>query len=168
MRAALNCILLLSLVWACGPAPKHVLPTSSAQSSIAEAASRPVAPGPFDRTTAYRTAIGDYIKAMRTRDGSFPDTVFTGRHEELPDIELPSVIEQVSVRIVAPAEAESLKSADRFTYLNVFGWFTAEQVEFFVVNFKQGMRHAPDGLDDRHLYYSIRRGAEELTLDSLR
>lgn len=105
---------------------------------------------------------------MRTRDGSFPDTVFIGRHQELPDIELPAVIEQVSVRIVAPAEAESLKSGKHFTYLNVFAWFTGEEVEFVVVNFRQGMHHSPDGLDDRHLYYHMRPGQQEPALDSTR
>jgi hypothetical protein len=104
---------------------------------------------------------------MSKRDGSFPDTLFIGRHDEFPRIELPAVIENTRIRIAAPAQAESLKTGEHFTYLNIFGWFSGEQVEFLVVNFKQGMRHWPDGRDDCHLYYSISAGQTEWSLDSL-
>ncbi len=160
MKMALPYLSFLLLLLACGTATKNVAPVAQPLTSTIDQS--------LDTAAVYHTAIADYIKAMGTRDGSFPDTVFIGEHEELPDIELPAVIEQVSVRIVAPAEAESLKSGKRFAYLNVFGWFTPGQVEFYVVRFQQGMRHWPDGRDDRHLYYRV--GAEQSVwvLDSLR
>lgn len=121
-----------------------------------------------DTALAYQAAIADYIKAMRQRDGSFPDTVFIGRHAEFPHIVLPAVMERTSVRIVPQEEAEALKAGAHFTYLNVFGWFTGDKMEFLVVHFKQHLRHRPDGQDDRRLYYSRRAGEMEFALDSLR
>jgi hypothetical protein len=117
---------------------------------------------------AYRTAIAQYISALRTRDGSFPDTVYIGKHAEFPSIALPPMIDVTNVRIIAPAEAAVVKNGDHFVYLNVFGWFNGDQVEFYVINFRQRMHHWPDGRDDRHLYFSMGAGRRELVLDSLR
>jgi hypothetical protein len=163
MSAALPLALLLLM--ACGPAPKMgpLAPTSSA-----DPPPRSFGTGTLDTASAYRTAIADYINAMRQRDGSFPGTVYIGRHDQFPHIDLPAIIEHTSVRIVAPSDAESLKNSEHFAYLNIFGWFGGEKVEFFVVSFTQGMRHRPDGADDRHLFYSIAPGQKEFALDSLR
>ncbi len=157
MRAALPYPFILLLLLACGPAPE--MPPIGPLSSTVD----PV----LDTAAAYRTAIADQIKVLRKRDGSFPDTLYIGRHEEFPDIELPRFIEHTSVRILEPSDAEALKNGEHFAYLNIFAWHTPGQVEFFVINFGQGMRHWPNGRDDRHLRYTIGGGQEELVLDSL-
>ena len=122
----------------------------------------------LDTAKAYEAAIAEYIKA-RTRPGSrFADTLYIGRHVDFPDIRLPPVIGNTAVRIVEPAEAEVLRKSEGFAYLNIFGWFTHDKIGFLVVNFGQGMRHWPDGRDDRHLYFSTAPGSGTLVLDSLR
>ena len=75
-----------------------------------------------------------YINALRARDGSLPDTVYIGRHDEFPHIELPANMEHASVRIIAPSEAEVLKQGEHFRYLNIFGTLTPGKAEFFVVS----------------------------------
>ncbi len=62
-----------------------------------------------DTAAAYRNAIAEYIRVLRQRDGSFPDTLYIGRHAEFPRIELPPLIEGTVVRIVSPAGAEALR-----------------------------------------------------------
>ncbi len=163
MRAALYALVVL-FVLGCGTPPRDATPT-------AVLASVDPGPGPMyigpDTAEAYRSAIAEYITVLRQRDGSFPDTIYIGRHDELPDIELPAVIEQTSVHIISPAEAGALRSGAHFTYLNIFGWFTAGQAEFFVVNFKQDMRHWPDGRDDLHLRFTHGAGQSGPVLDSV-
>jgi len=158
MRALLSSSIAL-FVLACSASHRDAAPTAVGASVDPELG--------LDTGEAYRTAIASYIQVLGKRDGSFPDTIHIGRHGEFPDIELPAVIERTSVRIVSPAEAEALKAGARFTYLNIFGWSTAGQVEFYVVNFKQGMRHWPDGRDDRHLRFAIGADQRELVLDSV-
>lgn len=121
----------------------------------------------LDTAGVYSTAIAEYIKVMRNSGASFPDTVYIGRHAEFPEIELPTRIEQTSVRIISSTDADVLKAGAHFAYLNIFGWFAAGQAELYVVCFTQGMRHRPDGRDDRHLRFTIGSGPEELVLDSL-
>jgi hypothetical protein len=168
MSAALLHPFVLLLVLACGPATQNAAPVAPPPISSTDPVHRPVGTGTLDTAAAYRTAIADYIKAMSKRDGSFPDTLFIGRHDEFPNIELPVILEHTSIRLVTPTEAEPLKNGEHFAYLNIFGWFTGNKVEFLVVNFKQGLRHRPDGHDDCHLYYSIGEGQGEFALDSLR
>lgn len=126
----------------------------------------PVAPlhASVDTTSSYRTAIADYIQAMDTSAAPLPDTVYIGRHPEFPRIELPSVIARRSVRVIDPAVGESEKRHARFAYLNIVSTFTPGQVEFYVVRFAQGLRHQPDGAEDRHLYYRV-GGKGELRLE---
>ena len=121
-----------------------------------------------DTAAAYCAAIGEYIKVLRDSGNVVPDTMYIGRHGEFPDIDLPPVIAGVPARIIMPGEVEPVKDGERFMYLNIIGWFTGDSVEFQVVNFRQGMRHAPDGRDDRHLYFRWEAEHWVLALDSLR
>ena len=122
----------------------------------------------IDTAKAYEAAIAEYIKAMTRPGGRFADTLYIGRHVDFPDIELPLAIGNTAVRIVEPTEAEALRKGEGFAYLNIFGWSTHDRIEFLVVSFGQGMRHWPDGRDDRHLYFSSGPGSGTLVLDSLR
>lgn len=115
---------------------------------------------PLDTGSAYRAAIADYITAMDTSGSPMPDTVYIGRHAEFPRIELPAVIARRTVRIVDPVVGESEKHLARFAYLNIFASFSPGTVEFYAIRFAQGLRHQPDGSEDRHLYYRMNEKAE--------
>ena len=158
MRAVLHWLVVLLLA-ACGPAHDDASQQVPAPSSSAERS--------VDTAAVYGAAVVAYINALRARDGSLPDTVYIGRHDEFPHIELPANMEHASVRIIAPSEAEVLKQGEHFRYLNIFGTLTPGKAEFFVVNFGQGMRHWPDGRDDRHLLFSFDDGKSAWVLDSL-
>lgn len=158
MRAALYALVVL-FVLGCATPQRDAVPTAVVSVGVP-------GPGP-DTAAAYRSAIAEYITFLRQRDGSFPDTIYIGRHDELPAIELPTVIAGSQVRIISPEEALPLMTGAHFTYLNIFGWSTPGQVEFFVVNFKQDMRHRPDGRDDLHLRFADAAGQGGLVLDSV-
>lgn len=155
MRTVLASILFLLI--ACSTPPHDTVPTPAPADASQE----------LDTADVYRIAIADYIKAMYHEDGSFPDTLFIGRHDEFPDIQLPGIIDSTCIRIVTPSEAMVLRSGPHFAYLNIFGWFSPDKLEFFAVRFEEGMRHRPDGRDDRHLYYRIGAGQNQFALDSL-
>lgn len=149
----------LSLLAACA-APVQEFPPPSA--------ARPERTNGLDTAQAYATAIADYIRAVRERNGPFPDTVYIGRHQDFPSIALPAAIERTSVRILDPPATGVWMNNVRFVYLNVFAWFKGDEAEFMVIRFGQGMRHRTDGGDDLHLYYGVGDGQKEFTLDSLR
>jgi hypothetical protein len=155
MRAVLASILLLLV--ACSEPPHDTVPTPAPANAYQG----------IDTAEAYRIAIADYLKAMYHKDGSLPDTLFIGRHDDFPDIQLPAIINSTCIRIVSPSEAMALKNGPHFAYLNIFGWFSPRELEFFAVRFEEGMRHRPDGRYDRHLYYRIGAGQDQFVLDSL-
>ena len=62
---------------------------------------------------AYTQAIAEYIKAEYKNEKVVFDTLFIGKHEEFPEIELPAVIEKTKIMIVTPEEAEK-----KLKYLN--------------------------------------------------
>ena len=130
----------------------------------AQASPPPESAQPLDTSSAYRTAIADYITAMDTSAAPLPDTVYIGRHVEFPRIALPAVIAGRSVRIIDPEVGESEKHRTRFAYLNIFATFTPGEAEFYVVRFAQGLRHQPDGAEDRHLHYRVNK-EQELVLE---
>lgn len=119
----------------------------------------------LDTASAYRTAIADYIHAMDTSMAPLPDTVYIGRHIEFPLIELPGVIAKRTVRLVDPGEGESEQHHALFAYLNIFTTYAPGKVEFYVVRFEQGLRHRPDGDEDRHLHYRLEN--DELVLEQV-
>lgn len=159
MRSASPLALVLFLLSACGaPERDGTLTTVIASVSTGNG---------LDTATAYASAIAEYIKAMSASIDALPDTVYIGKHDEFPDIELPAMIGNTHIRVIIPTEAEVLKNGEHFVHLNIFGWLTPVEAEFFVVNFRQGMRHWPDGRDDRHLRFRIGGERRELELDSL-
>lgn len=135
------------VLWACQRKQDHAPGASLHLSAQASA---------LDTAAAYRTAIADYIHAMDTTAAPLPDTVYIGRHAEFPRIELPAVIARRAIRIIDPAVGESEQQRAHFAYLNMIATFTPGQVEFYVVRFVQGLRHQPDGAEDRRLYYRFR------------
>ena len=154
MRVSLSCSIVL-FVLACGASHRDATPTVSVNAEHG-----------LDTAEAYRTAIADHIHAMDTSAAPLPDTVYIGRHAEFPRIELPTVIARRFVRIIDPAEGESEKHRAHFAYLNIFPMYAPEQVEFYVIRFAQGMRHQPDGSEDRHLYYRVGE-KKELVLERM-
>lgn len=142
-----NLVLLLLFLLAChrGSQPPTSVP------AIPVSAQAPA----LDTAAAYRTAIADYISAVDTSAAPLPDTVYIGRHVDFPPIELPTMIARRYVRIIDPAVGEAEKQRTRFAYLNIFATYTPGEVEFYVVRFAQGLRHRPDGAEDRHLYYRV-------------
>ncbi len=121
-----------------------------------------------DTTMAYEAAIAAYIKATTPPGSAFADRLYINRHADFPDIQLPPLIGQTTIRIVEPADGEALQKSEGFTMLNIFAWFTDRKAEFLIVRFGQDMQHWPDGRDDRHLYYSSDPAHGTLVLDSLR
>ncbi|MBL7955089.1 MAG: hypothetical protein JNJ91_08610 [Flavobacteriales bacterium] len=143
MRAAIHSLLVLFL-FACQRSHER-----------AQVTAHPVSVQAYDTSAAYHMAIEDHIAAMDTVTAPLPDTVYIGRHEDFPSINLPAIIAQRFIRIIDPAEGEIDKHRERFAYLNIFATHTPENLEFFIVRFGQGLRHRSDGSEDRHLFYRV-------------
>lgn len=129
---------------ACGGRGSHAQKEAVAQ--------RPAAP---DTAAVYRTAIADLIRGMDTTDMQLPDTIFIGRHPDFPGINLPPEIAGRTILLLDPAETEDAKYRKQFAYLNIFATWSSAEVEFFVVRFREGFNHRPDGADDRFLTYGF-------------
>jgi hypothetical protein len=112
-------------------------------------------PSALDTAAVYRAAIADHIRVMDSTDMQLPDTVFIGRHPELPGIELPPEIAGRTILLIDPVESGDLKYRKRFAFLNIFATWSSAEVEFFVVRFKEGFSHRPDGAEDRFLAYGF-------------
>jgi hypothetical protein len=108
-----------------------------------------------DTAAVYRTAIADLIRAMDSTDMLLPDTIFIGRHPEFPGIELPPEIAGRTILLIDPGETEVVKYRKRFAYLNILATWSSAEVEFFMVRFREGFSHRPDGAEDRFLTYGL-------------
>src|ERR1044071_8082603 len=88
-------------------------------------------------SSAYTTAIAEYIKAAYAGK-PLPDTLFIGRHPELPDIELPATIQNTNIQLLTDAGArKKLAYRTSLVYLNVMGHTCAEHPEFLIVCFRE-------------------------------
>ena len=133
----------------------------------AQPAAQPApSPAVLDTAAAFRTAVADYIRAMDTSAAPLPDTVFIGRHVEFPLIALPHTIANRTVLLIEPSIGEAEQQRTPFAYLNIFTDWTPGEVEFYVVRFAHGLKHDPDGADDRHLHYRV-NGTHELVLETV-
>ncbi len=88
-------------------------------------------------TKGYSLAIGEYIKTMKTKDKTGFDTLFFGKHEDFPDIQLPAVIENTKIIVLTNTEAEK-KYADRrsITFINMVADFKQDLGLFKLIVFK--------------------------------
>lgn len=89
------------------------------------------------QTKGYTLAIGEYIKTMHLKDKTSFDTLFFGKHEDFPDITLPTEIENTKIMVLTNVEAEK-KYANRrsITYINMIGDFTKDMSLFKLIVFK--------------------------------
>lgn len=85
----------------------------------------------------YTKVIAEYIKTMQETHKTSFDTLFFGKHEDFPDITLPTVIENTKIIVVSNATAEK-KYANRrsITYINMVGDFTKDLSLFKLIVFK--------------------------------
>ncbi len=85
----------------------------------------------------YTLAIGEYIQTMRTKEKTNFDTLFIGKHEEFPNITLPTVIENTKIIVLPNAEVEK-KYANRrsLIFINMVDDFTKDVCFFKLIVFK--------------------------------
>ena len=101
-------------------------------------------------TKIYSQAIAEFIKASYHKDGSSFDTLFFGNHkygqpDDFPDIELPKIIEQTQIRLIAPEAGLIKQKAQKdLVYVNMVGWVEKSQAEFIFVVFFNGAAHQYD------------------------
>jgi hypothetical protein len=89
------------------------------------------------QTKGYTLAIGEYIKTMKATNKTSFDTLFFGKHEDFPDIKLPTEIENTKIIVLTNAEAEK-KYANRrsIAFINMIDDFTKDMSLFKLVVFK--------------------------------
>jgi hypothetical protein len=84
----------------------------------------------------YSAALAEYIKVMRGKRQATFDTLFVGKHEEFPDIKLPSKIENTGIVVLTTEEA-NIKFAYRksMAYINMVDLGDKGRNEFMFVTF---------------------------------
>lgn len=85
----------------------------------------------------YTLAIGEYIKTIKTTNKTSFDTLFFGKHEDFPNLTLPTEIENTKIILLTNADAEK-KYANRrsITYINMVADFTKDVSLFKLIVFK--------------------------------
>lgn len=91
-------------------------------------------------TKAYCQVITEYIKAVSKSDTLHFDTLFIGKHEEFPDIELPTSIYNKKIILMTynkfDKEPQNNKS---FVLINIIeSKFTKDDADFMLVTFHKG------------------------------
>jgi hypothetical protein len=86
-------------------------------------------------TKLYATAIAEYVKAVYKKDQMAFDTLFIGKHEELPEIKLPSSIQNTNILLLTSAEADKKLEYRQLVYLNVIENISKEHSHFIIVTF---------------------------------
>lgn len=113
---------------------------------------------------AYSTAIAEYIKAVYQRDKLRFDTLFIGKHSDLPDIKLPSRIENTPVLVITLDDANKKRVyRKRMVYVNVIGTVTHEHAEFLCVTFFPKYEHQFDCT----LKFTYNASKKAMVLDNL-
>lgn len=101
-------------------------------------------------TKIYTQAIGEFIKAVYSKQKTTFDTLYFGKHvygqsDDFPDIELPTTIEHTQIRLVSPEVGQQIQSTRKSTvYINMMGWVDRKDAEFMFVVFSNGMQHQYD------------------------
>ncbi|MBL0316930.1 MAG: hypothetical protein IPP69_14660 [Flavobacteriales bacterium] len=87
----------------------------------------------------YTRAIEEYIKWTNAQNSETTDTIFIGRHDDFPDIELPVIIEDKKICLIPFEDSfQLLRSKHHITYLNIVGTVTPTSSEFLFVTFHEG------------------------------
>jgi hypothetical protein len=98
-------------------------------------------------TTCYVLAIGDYIKAVNKEIKISFDTLYFGKHDQLPNLKFPDKIERTNIKFLSPVDGQKLQRERKSTfYINLIGWGTIENYEFKFVTFTNGSAHQFDWL----------------------
>jgi hypothetical protein len=109
------------------------------------------------QVTAYTRAIAEYIKAIYEYDKSRYDTLFFGKHDDFPEIKLPTVIGNTNIILLTPAEADKKRTYHKsMVYINMFGSTDGDRAEFILVTFFPGYHHQYDYFIDLK-YDAIRK-----------
>ncbi len=88
-----------------------------------------------EETKAYSQAIAEYIKAVNKKDKLFFDTLFIGKHEDFPDINLPASLENTKIISLTSEEANKKLTYRNLVYLNVIGNISKDHSNFIIVTF---------------------------------
>ncbi len=89
------------------------------------------------QTKGYTLAIGEYIKTIKAKDKTSFDTLFFGKHEDFPDITIPTEIENTKIIVLSNTEAENKYASSRsITFINMVDDFKKEVCLFKLVIFK--------------------------------
>lgn len=98
----------------------------------------------------YIEAIATLIKAAYKNDKTTFDTLYFGKHlygqaDDFPNIELPSSIENVEVKLVSAEEGNRMmKERKSLMFINLMAWLEIEKAEFIFVVFTNGGVHQYD------------------------
>ncbi len=101
-------------------------------------------------TKIYTQAIGDYIRLVNAEYHLTFDTLFFGKHingqsTDFPDIELPTTIEDVKIKLISPEQGEvSQKKNKSSFYINLFASVNSTNADFIFVTFSDGFVHQFD------------------------
>jgi hypothetical protein len=102
-------------------------------------------PAKPELTNGYSQAITEFIKAVYKRDNSSFDTLFFGKHDDFPEIELPTTIQNTKIVLLTSGEADKKREYRKsLVYINMFSWITKDKSEFILVVFFPGYLHQYD------------------------
>ena len=87
-------------------------------------------------TSIYCQAISEYLNVYK-KDKPLVDTLFVGKHEEFPVIQLPTVIANTKIVLITNDEGTKRNKCSKpFILINVVNLeFTKEKAKFIIVNF---------------------------------
>lgn len=101
-------------------------------------------------TKVYTQAISEFIKVVYRKHKTIFDTLYFGKHiygqpDDFPDIELPTTIENIQIRLVTPEIGQKIQAERKsLVYINMMGWVDKEKAEFVLVVFTNGGEHQYD------------------------
>lgn len=114
-------------------------------------------------SAAYAQAIAEYIKAVYKDGKKLPDTLFIGKLEDMPDIDLPDTIQNANIASITAEDAQQkLLYRTTLVYLNVVGWMDDTNPEFLVVTFFENKPQY-----QCNIYLKQNASADKWELDSL-
>ncbi len=103
-----------------------------------------------DLKQLYPKAIAEFIKAAYQLDKPLFDTLFFGKHvygqeDDFPDIELPNMIENTSIRLISPELGQKKQQEQKsMVYINLMACLEKNKAEFLFVVFSNGSEHQYD------------------------
>lgn len=103
-----------------------------------------------DLEKIYSQAIGDYIRHVYKEYKITFDTLYFGKRvfgqpDDFPDIELPTYIENTTIKLITPEQGEkNQEERDSSFYINLIGSTGADNADFIFVTFSNGFAHQFD------------------------